>query len=83
VKKGGIIVIGVAGSIPYFSFAEEKIIKGSVIGSRKDMMDAIRIASDYNIEVVVNTFPLEKTNEVLSKLKVSEIKSRAVLLPHQ
>ncbi|MGI8832656.1 MAG: hypothetical protein ACR2IS_08470 [Nitrososphaeraceae archaeon] len=38
VKKGGIIVIGDAGSIPYFSFAEEKIIKGSVIGSRKDMM---------------------------------------------
>ena len=62
---------------------QEKIIKGSVIGSRKGMMDAIRIASDYNIEVVVNTFPLEKTNEVLSKLKVSEIKSRAVLLPHQ
>ena len=34
VKKDGIIIIGVAGSIPYFSFAEEKVIKGSVIGSR-------------------------------------------------
>jgi propanol-preferring alcohol dehydrogenase len=83
VKKGGIIVIGVAGNIPHFSFAEEKIIKGSVIGSRKDMIDVIRIATDYNIEVVVDTFPLEKANEVLSKLKVSEIKSRAVLIPHQ
>ena len=83
VKKGGIIVVGVAGNIPYFSFAEEKIIKGSVIGSRKDMMDVIRIASNYDIDVVVDTFPLEKANEVLSKLKVSEIKSCVVLLPHQ
>ncbi|HKG87742.1 MAG TPA: zinc-binding dehydrogenase [Nitrososphaeraceae archaeon] len=83
VKKGGIIIVGVAGNIPYFSFAEEKIIKGSVIGPIKDMMDVIRIASYYDIEVVVDTFPLEKANEVLSKLKVSEIKSRAVLLPHQ
>jgi alcohol dehydrogenase, propanol-preferring len=83
VKKGGIIVVGVAGNIPYFSYTEEKIIKGSVIGSRKDMIDVIRIASDYDIEVVVDTFPLEKANEVLSKLKVSEIKSRAVLLPYR
>ena len=34
VKKDSIIIIGVAGSIPYFSFAEEKDIKGSVMGSR-------------------------------------------------
>jgi D-arabinose 1-dehydrogenase-like Zn-dependent alcohol dehydrogenase len=47
------------------------------------MMDVVRIASDYDIEVVVDTFRLEKANEVLSKLKVSEIKSRAVPLPHQ
>jgi propanol-preferring alcohol dehydrogenase len=81
VKKGGIIVVGVAGNIPYFSFAEEKIIKGSVIGSRKDMADVIRIAKDYNIQVVVDTFPLEKANEALSQLKGSEIKARAVLIP--
>jgi propanol-preferring alcohol dehydrogenase len=81
VKKGGIIVVGVAGNIPYFSFAEEKIIKGSVIGSRKDMADVIRIAKDHNIQVVVDTFPLEKANEALSQLKGSEIKSRAVLIP--
>jgi propanol-preferring alcohol dehydrogenase len=82
VKKGGIIVIGVVGSVPYFSFAEEKIIKGSVIGSRKDMVDVIRIARDYSLKVIIDTFPLEKANDVLSKLKKSEIRSRAVLLSH-
>ena len=82
VKKCGIIIIGVAGSIPYFSFAEEKIIKGSVIGSRKDMVDVIGIARDYSLEVIVDTFPLENANKVLSKLKVSDIRSRAVPLPH-
>jgi alcohol dehydrogenase, propanol-preferring len=82
VKKDGIIIIGVAGSIPYFSFAEEKVIKGSVIGSRKDMVDVIGITRDYSLEVIVDTFPLEDANKVLSKLKVSDIRSRAVLLPH-
>jgi propanol-preferring alcohol dehydrogenase len=82
VKKCGIIIIGVAGSIPYFSFAEEKIIKGSVIGSRKDMVDVIGIARDYSLEVIVDTFPLENANKVLSKLKVSDIRSHAVPLPH-
>ena len=62
VKKDGIIIIGVAGSIPYFSFAEEKVIKGSVIGSRKDMVDVIGITRDYSLEVIVDTFPLEIAN---------------------
>ena len=81
-KKDGIIIIGVAGSIPYFSFAEEKVIKGSVIGSRKDMVNVIGITRDYSLEVIVDTFPLEDANKVLSKLKVSDIRSRADLLPH-
>jgi propanol-preferring alcohol dehydrogenase len=54
-----------------------------MIGSRKDMVDVIRIARNYyNIQVVTDTFPLEKANEVLSKLKVSQIRSHAILLPH-
>ena len=46
------------------------------------MVNVIGITRDYSLEVIVDTFPLEDANKVLSKLKVSDIRSHAVLLPH-
>ncbi|MCI0564506.1 MAG: zinc-binding dehydrogenase, partial [Nitrososphaera sp.] len=81
VKKGGIVVIGVLGSIADFPTFEEKIIKGSVIGSRKDMADLVRLATDSDLRVVVETHGLEEANEVLADLKKSRVEARAVLVP--
>lgn len=81
VKKGGTIVIGVFASIPNFLFGEEKIIKGSVIGSRKDMIDLLKIAKEKDLRVVTKSYALEKANEVLYDLKISKIEARAVLVP--
>jgi len=39
------------------------------------------IASENKLEVVTETFPLEEANQVLVKLKNSEIDGRAVLIP--
>ena len=52
-----------------------------MIGSRKDMEDVIKISDEHNLEVVTESFPLEQANEVLTKLKNSEIDARAVLIP--
>ena len=52
-----------------------------MIGSRKDMEDVIKISDKHNLEVVTQSFPLEQANEVLLKLKNSEIDARAVLIP--
>ncbi len=81
VKKGGMIVIATVGKNPSFLAFEEKTIRGTLIGSTKDMEQVIKICDKKNIEVVTETFPLEKANEVLKKLKNSEIKARAVLIP--
>ena len=81
VKKGGLIVIATIGEISSFVAFEEKTIRGTLIGSRKDMEDVIRIAHENNLSVVSEAFPLEKANEVLEKLKNSEIEARAVLIP--
>ena len=37
VKKGGTVVIATVGKIPNFLAFEEKTIRGTLIGSRKDM----------------------------------------------
>ena len=81
VKKGGLIVIGTIGEISSFVAFEEKTIRGTLIGSRKDMEEVVRIAHENNLSVVSETYPLEQANEVLKKLKNSEIEARAVLIP--
>jgi len=81
IKKGGIVVIATVGNIPNFLAFEEKTIRGTLIGSRKDMEDVIKISDEHNLKVVTESFPLEQANEVLAKLKNSEIDARAVLIP--
>ena len=81
IKKGGTVVIATVGKIPNFLAFEEKTIRGTLIGSRKDMEDVIKISDEHKLEVVTESFPLEQANEVLTKLKNSEIDARAVLIP--
>jgi len=81
VKKGGIIVIATVGENPEFSAFEEKTIRGTLIGSTKDMEQVIKICDENEIEVIYQTFPLENANEALKKLKDSQIEARAVLIP--
>jgi propanol-preferring alcohol dehydrogenase len=69
------------GKIPNFLAFEEKTVRGTLIGSRRDMADVVRLAAENRLSVVSETFPLERANEVLVKLKRSEIDARAVLIP--
>jgi len=81
VKKGGLIVIATIGKNPTFFAFEEKTIRGTVIGSTKDMEQVIKICDEKKFTVITETYPLEKANEVLKKLKDSQIQARAVLMP--
>jgi len=81
VKRGGLIVIATVGKNPTFFAFEEKTIRGTVIGSTKDMEQVIKICNEKNVIVITETYPLEKANEVLKKLKDSQIQARAVLIP--
>ena len=81
IKKGGIVVVATVGNIPNFLAFEEKTVRGTLIGSRKDMKDVIKISDEHKLKVVTESFPLEQANEVLAKLKNSEIDARAVLIP--
>ncbi len=81
VKKGGLIIVGTIGDNPSFMPFEEKTIRGTLIGSTKDMEQVIKICDAENIEVISQTFPLEEANQALKKLKSSQIQARAVLIP--
>jgi propanol-preferring alcohol dehydrogenase len=79
VKKGGLVVVAVVGNIPRFHAFDEKTVRGTVIGSRKDMADLVGIAG--SLRVVIETHPLAEANEVLARLKQSEVEARVVLVP--
>ena len=81
VKKGGTVVLGVLGNVTNFPTFEEKIVKGSVIGTRKDMADLVELAGNSGLKVVIETHRLAEANEVLAKLKKSQVEARAVLVP--
>jgi propanol-preferring alcohol dehydrogenase len=81
VKKGGLVVVGTFGNIPNFDVTQEKTVRGTLIGSRSDMNEVVRIAEQNQLQIVYKTFPLERANEVLADLKHSKIDARAVLKP--
>jgi alcohol dehydrogenase, propanol-preferring len=81
VKNGGIVVLGVRGNISNFPTFEEKIVKGSVIGTRKDMADLVKLASSSGLQVIIETHRLLEANQVLVRLKKSQVEARAVLIP--
>ncbi len=81
VRKGGTIIVGVFGNVPEFLFYEEKTIRGSVIGSRKDMADLVKLAAESSLQIVVEKHRISEANTVLSRLKKSEVEARAVLVP--
>ena len=82
VKKGGLVVMATLyQDIRSFDVTQEKTVRGTIIGSRSDMEEVIRLADKHNLKVVYETFPLEQANEVLAKLKKSEIEARAILIP--
>ncbi|TFE66897.1 zinc-binding alcohol dehydrogenase [Methylacidiphilum sp. Yel] len=80
VKAGGKIVLGVNAELGAFSFVEEKVILGTVIGPREEMKEVLRLAAEGKIKAISQTFTLEQAPEALLQLKRGEILSRAVLI---
>ena len=80
VKRGGVVLMGVVGDVPV-SFPEEHSIIGSVIGTRQDMNETLKLASMGKIRVDWNVYRLSEAEDVLIKLKQGKIVGRAILVP--
>jgi len=79
IKPGGTLVVGVFGGVRDLFFPDEKVVKGSVIGTRQDMDKVLSIASEGKLKILTEEYSLEKATEALKKLKNNEIYGRAVL----
>ncbi|RYG07635.1 MAG: alcohol dehydrogenase AdhP [Chitinophagaceae bacterium] len=54
-------------------------IRGSIVGTRKDMQEAIQFAVDGKVKANVTAAKLEDVNEVFAQMKKGEIDGRVVL----
>lgn len=67
---------------PIFDVVLKRItIRGSIVGTRKDLDEAIRFAVEGKIHTTTATEPLESINDVIARLKQGRIDGRVVLLP--
>lgn len=84
-KKGGAVVCGGIhmSSIPSFSYSilwQERSICSVANLTRRDAEEFLPLAARIPVRTEVQTFPLERANEALEKLRSGQVNGAAVLL---
>lgn len=84
VRRGGtLVVVGLPNDqlpIPIFDTVLNGVtVKGSIVGTRKDMQEALDFAARGNVRAIIETQPLEKINEVFDRMQRGQINGRVVL----
>ncbi len=82
-KAGTMVLAGIHMTpIPQFDYSllwEERVIRSVANATRQDAEELLRLAAEIPVRTEVETFPLDQANDVLAKLKRSEINGAAVL----
>lgn len=82
-RKGTIALNGLpSGSfgLPIFETVLNRFtVRGSIVGTRKDMQEAIGFAVEGKVKATIHMAKLEDINEVLEQMKKGEIEGRIVL----
>jgi propanol-preferring alcohol dehydrogenase len=65
---------------PIFDVVLKRLtIRGSIVGTRKDLEEALQFAGEGKVHATVETQPLEAVNAVLERLRRGEVRGRVVL----
>lgn len=82
-RKGTMSLTGLPpGSFPLSIFntvLNRQTIRGSIVGTRKDMQEAISFAVEGKVKASVHAARLEDINDIFDKMKKGEIEGRVVL----
>jgi propanol-preferring alcohol dehydrogenase len=54
-------------------------LRGSIVGTRKDLEEALAFAADGKVKATIETLPLASINDVFSRLKTGRVNGRVVL----
>src|SRR5690625_5153263 len=84
VKRGGsVVLVGLPNDdipVPIFDTVLNGVcVKGSIVGTRKDMQEALQFAADGKVKAIVSTATLDNINEVFNDMEQGKINGRVVL----
>jgi propanol-preferring alcohol dehydrogenase len=86
VRKGGVVVC--AGihmsdipSFPYELLWGERVLRSVANLTRRDGEEFLALAPRVPVRTEVETFPLERANEALAKLRAGDVRGALVLVP--
>jgi alcohol dehydrogenase, propanol-preferring len=69
-------------SLPIFDMVlNRNTVRGSIVGTRQDLAEALRLARDAGIRPTVEVQPLEAINDVFERLRSGRQQGRVVLHP--
>lgn len=84
VKRGGsVVLVGLPNAdipVPIFDTVLNGIsVKGSIVGTRKDMQEALQFAADGKVKAIISTAKLDEINEIFDRMEKGQINGRVVL----
>ena len=82
-RKGTVSLVGLPPGefpMPIFDVVLKRItVRGSIVGTRRDLDEAIAFAADGKVKSEVTRVPLAEINTVFDKMKAGKIDGRMVL----
>lgn len=84
-RRGTVALVGLPPGdfpTPIFDVVLKRItVRGSIVGTRQDLSEAIAFAAEGKVKAIVAVEPLEAVNDVFDRLRRGEIEGRIVLKP--
>lgn len=84
-RRGTVALVGLPPGdfpTPIFDLVLKRItVRGSIVGTRKDLADALTFAAEGKVRATVTVEPLSAVNRVFDRLRNGNIEGRVVLRP--
>ncbi len=82
-RKGTVALVGLPPGdfpTPIFDVVLKRItVRGSIVGTRRDLDEALQFAVDHNVRPEITKAPLEDINKIFANLKAGKVDGRVVL----
>jgi propanol-preferring alcohol dehydrogenase len=84
-RRGTVALVGLPPGefpTPIFDVVLKRItVRGSIVGTRKDLAEALQFAAEGKVRTTVSVEPLSAVNDVLDRLRQGRVEGRIVLKP--
>ncbi|WP_443026566.1 alcohol dehydrogenase AdhP [Sphingomonas sp. IC-56] len=84
-RRGTVALVGLPPGhfpTPIFDVVLKRIsVRGSIVGTRRDLAEALAFAAEGKIRTTISVEPLESVNDVFDRLRRGQVNGRIVLRP--